>query len=355
MNIFLFIAVTISLAFSQVGCGSKSANANAGGGGFTVPVETAKVTTQRLEEKLTTVGTLDANESVDLKSEIDAIVGKITFAEGTPVKKGQLLIQFDAAKWQAQYQVAKVALENAKVRSDRADRLFKADSVSQQEYDDSHASLKTAEATLALLDARLKETQILAPFDGLVSERLISPGAYVKAGDNLVRLVDLNPVKVSFGVPERYLTQLKLGQKVAARVASIRDRQFVGEVYFIDPQVDVMTRTIKVKAKIDNANGELRPGLFANIELTLDVHDNSLVIPEEAILAQVGATTVFVVSNQMAMIRSVKTGLRVPGKVEITEGLVQGEEVVTAGHQKLFPGVKVMAVNNAEKKSAPAN
>lgn len=341
MKQILFLLATVALAVSQSGCGNKSANAKGSNEGPQVRVETALVTTERLEDKLAAVGTLEANEAVDIKSEIDAVVEKIEFTEGTSVKKGQLLVQFDAAKWRAQAQQAKVELENAKIRAERADKLLKSDSVSQQEYDDSHAAARTAEANFALLEARLQETQILAPFDGMVSERLISPGAYVKAGDTLVRLVDLNPIKASFSVSERYLTDLKLGQKVSIRVASLRERVFTGEVYFVDPQVDVLTRTIKVKAKIDNTDGALRPGLFANVELTLHIHEDALVIPEEAILAQVGATTVFVVSNQQAMIRPVKTGLRIPGKVEVLDGLKAGEEVVTAGHQKLFPGVKV--------------
>ena len=344
-SIFALIA-TVQLAGLQAGCGSKSASATAAGGRneFAVPVESARVTAERLEEKLNAVGSLEANEAVDIKSEIDAVVESVGFTEGAAVKKGQSLIQFDAVKWRAQYDVAKVAVENAKQRSDRSERLFKSDSVSQQEYDDAHANLKSAEANLALLDARLKETRIVAPFDGMISERSVSPGAYVKAGDTLVRLVDIDPIKISFGAPERYLPQLKLGQKVEVRVAALKDRIASGEVYFIDPQMDVMTRTVKVKAKTANKDGSLRPGLFANIELTLAVHEDALVIPEEAILAQTGATLVFVISNQQAMPRPVKTGLRVPGKVEIVEGLKQGEEVVTAGHQKLFPGVKVSTV-----------
>ncbi|MSR64921.1 MAG: efflux RND transporter periplasmic adaptor subunit [Verrucomicrobiae bacterium] len=342
MRIILCILLATGLVAAHVGCGGKP------GGGppeMVVPVETALVTTERLEDKFSAVGTLDANESVDIKSEIDAVVEKIDFNEGSAVKKGQPLILFDATKWRAQHQQAKAELENAKIRAERADKLLKSDSMSQQEYDDAHAAARTAQAIFNLLEARLKETQIVAPFDGMVSERLVSPGAYVKAGDSLVRLVDLNPIKVNFGVPERFLTQLKPGQKVIAHVASLNKREFIGQVYFIDPQVDVMTRTIKVKAKIDNTDGALRPGLFANVELTLDVHENAAVIPEEAILAQVGATTVFVVTNQQAMIRPVKTGLRIPGKVEIVDGLTLGEEVVTSGHQKLFPGVKVVATN----------
>jgi len=353
MNHFLLLLAASCLALTQTGCGNKSAKANGpANGGPMVPVEIASVATERMEEKLSVVGTLEANEAVDLKSEVDAIVQEIKFIEGTSVTKGQLLIQFDDAKWRAEHQQAKVELENAKVRAERADKLLKSDSVSQQEYDDSRAAMRTAEANFALLEARLKETQIQAPFDGMISERHVSPGAYAKAGDALVRLVDLDPIKLNFTVPERYLTQLKLGQKVEVKVASLPDRVFTGDVYFIDPQVDAMTRTIKVKARLSNEDGTLRPGLFANVALVLGVRENALVIPEEAILAQTGATVVFVVSNQQAMARTVKTGLRVPGKVQIVEGLQAGEEVVTAGHQKLFPGVKVMAAKPAD---TPAN
>src|ERR1043166_8798546 len=340
---------TLCLLLAHTGCGNKAANAKGGPAEMMIPVETALVSTERLEDKLSAVGTLDPNEAVDIKSEIDAVVAKILFSEGLSVTNGQVLIQFDDAKWRAQHLQSKVELENAKIRADRSEKLLKTESVSQQEYDDAHAAARTAEAFFALLEARLKETQIIAPFNGMVSERLVSPGAYVKAGDALVRLIDLNPVKVNFTVPERHLTQLKIGQKVSVRVASLENREFTGDVYFIDPQVDVLTRTIKVKAKLDNSEGALRPGLFANVELTLSVHENAVVIPEEAILAQIGATTVFAVSNQQATIRPVKTGLRVPGKVEILEGLKPGEEVVTAGHQKLFPGVKVMAAKPVDQ------
>lgn len=355
MRITLLFLLSLCL-LAQAGCGNKQANGgNAGAGGMVVNVKSAKVATARLEEKLEAVGTLEANEAVDLKSEIDASVESIEFAEGGPVEKGRTLVRFDAEKWRAQHQQAKVELENARIRAERAASLLKSDSVSQQEYDDSRAAARTAEANFALLEARLKETEIVAPFDGMISERLVSPGAYVKAGDTLARLVDVDPIKLSFSVPARHLTQLQLGQKVTAKIISMPGRAFGGDVYFIDPQVDVSTRTIKVKAKIDNADGVLRPGLFANVELVLGIRENALVIPEEAIIAQTGATIVFVISNQQAMIRPVTTGLRVPGKVQVLDGLSEGEEVVTAGHQKLFPGVKVMIADAAPPAPAVAN
>lgn len=349
----ILVVFALALLAFQPGCGNKSANAKSANGKeeMKVLVEAAKVTTESIADKLDVVGSIEANEAVDIKSEIDAIVAEIHFTEGASVTKGDLLIQFDDEKWRAQYLQAKAEVENARIRAARAEKLLKTDSVSQQEYDDAHAAARTAEANFALLEARLKETKIHAPFDGMISERLVSPGSYVKAGDKLVRIVDLDPIKVSFHVPERHLSELKLGQRVEVRIASVKDRAFHGEVYFIDPQVDVLTRTVKVKAKIDNKSAALRPGLFANVSLTLDTHENATVIPEEAILAQTGATVVFVISNQQAMVRPVETGLRIPGKVEILKGLEPGEQVVTAGHQKLFPGVKVM-VAGVEKAAA---
>lgn len=355
MRTILTLLTLLTLVACQAGCGGKNASAVGAGQEPVVAVETARAGTETLEEVYQAVGSLEANEAVDIKAEIDAVVERIGFTEGAAVRKGDLLIQFDDTKWRAQYQQARVELENARIRAERAGRLLKTDSVSQQEYDDAQAAARSAEAVYALLEARLKETRIVAPFDGLVSERRVSPGAYVRAGDTLVRLVDLDPIKAVFNVPERYLMRLQPGQKVAVRVVSLGDRVFAGEVFFIDPQVDPVTRTIKVKARLDNPDGLLRPGLFANIALTIATHENATVIPEEAIVAQVGATVVFVVSDGRAQVRPIRTGLRLPGKVQVMEGLQPGEEVVTAGLQKLFPGVKVARADGPGQPPAVAN
>jgi membrane fusion protein (multidrug efflux system) len=189
---------------------------------------------------------------------------------------------------------------------------------------------------------QLGDATVTAPFAGVVGARLVSIGQYVTKGQQLTSLVDTDPMKVEFGMPERFLGQIEAGQAVKLDVAAYPQTPFSGEVYFIGPQVEPATRTVPLKATVPNPDGRLRQGMFAHVELIVRVKERAVVIPDTALLHQGDLTFVYAIdAEQTAQMRPVRTGVRLVDAVEVIEGLQPGEQVVVEGHQKLHPGAKV--------------
>jgi len=182
---------------------------------------------------------------------------------------------------------------------------------------------------------------IRAPFDGTVGLRLVSPGAYVKTGDDIANLESLGSMKLDFRVPETYLARLASGQTLAVRVDAWPDQSFEGAIYAIEPGVDEETRTVLLRARLPNKGNKLRPGLFARVSLVLERRDNALVVPEQAIVPVGQQTFVYRVADGKALMIPVTLGLRRPGQVEILEGVNAGDMVVTDGQLKIRDGAAV--------------
>jgi len=340
----LVAAALIALA-ALAGCGKPGGGGPGPGGRGDMVVNVVAFASrqQPVEERISLVGSLEAREAVELKSEIDGIVESIHFDEGQPVSQGTIMLEFDRGKLKATLAAAIAELQLAEARLQRYLRLVETGAVSRQEAEEASATYETRAAAVALAEEDLRDGLVRAPFDGVIGERMVSPGQFVGKGATLTWVVDLEPMKAEFQVPERYLRQVQLGQSVELRVAAYPDAQFTGTVTFVDPQVDETTRTVLVKAEVPNADGRLRRGMFANLDLIIRVREQAIVVPESALLLQGDATSVFVIDGGVAQPRPVTTGIRLPGLVEITDGLSPGQAVVVEGTQKLFPGVKVDA------------
>ena len=341
----------IAFALLFNGCGKKDPAQAAGG--FTVNVVAFKAQEQDLSQKISLVGSLEANEAVEIKSEIDGTIDAISFNEGENVKKGDLLFQIDQRKLQAEYDQALANLNLAQTTSDRYEALVKSQAVSQQEYDQAAAALQSNKATLELVKERLNDATIIAPFDGVMGQRFVSEGQFISKGVLLSSLISQNPMKAEFRVPERYLSEVAIGQKIDLRVAAYADEDFSGDVYFIDPEIDEITRTALMKAYVPNPQGKLRRGMFANLELIVKIKPNALVIPETSLIVYGDNFSVYTVKQDNTVeLKSIKVGMRLKGIVEVTEGLAKDEIVVTEGYQKLGPGsavnVRFQDQNNQE-------
>lgn len=316
------------------------------GGATAMPVVAVEAKAKPVSESLTLVGTLAANESVDIKSETDGIVQEIGFEEGQRVEKGQLLLRLDDTKLAATLAEAEASLRLSTLTFERAKQLFQDKLVSQQEYDQAAATFDRSRASVDLMKRQLKDARLVAPFAGTVGARQISPGQVMTRATLLTSLVDLDPVKVDFWVPERFLSQVQIGQRIEIGVAAYPGKKFGGDVYFVAPQLDEATRRAQMKARIANPDGLLKPGMFANLELTLELRQNAIVIPEIALLWDGDVARVFVVqttpTNRIVELRLVELGVRSPGEVEIAQGLKAGELVVTEGLQKIGPASPVM-------------
>jgi membrane fusion protein (multidrug efflux system) len=339
----LLLALGTGLLGGLSGCGKKAAP-EGGGAAMAVPVVAVEARLQPVVESLSLVGSVLANELVDIKSETEGTVQEIKFTEGQVVHKGDLLIRLDETKFATALAEAESNFKLSKATFERSQELSRSRLISQQEFDQAAATYELNRATVERRQRDLKDARIFAPFSGIISARYVSPGQVIARDTRMTVLVDLDPVKVEIGVPERFLGQVRVGQELEMTVAAFATNKFRGKVYFIAPEVDPLTRTAVVKAEVPNPEHQLRPGMFANLDLTLKVRDQAIVIPESALMMQQDKTSVWVVdADEMAQPRPVIVGLRMPGLVEITQGLQNGEKVITEGTQKVRPGGKVKA------------
>jgi membrane fusion protein (multidrug efflux system) len=309
-------------------------------------VVAAEARKQAVAETLSVVGTLTANESVEVKAETDGTVAEILFQEGQPVKKGDLLIRLDESKFASALAEAEASLKLSAITYERSKELSREKLVSQQEFDQAAAQYQANLATVDLRRRQLADARIFAPFAGLTGSRLVSPGQVITKSTMLTWLVDLDTVKAEFNVPERFLRELKDGQPLTFSVAAYPKESFRGEVYFLAPQVDPNNRTLLMKARVPNADRKLKPGMFANLDLALTLREDAIVVPESALMTVGERTSVYVINGEsIAQVRPVKVGLRMPNLIEIRQGLQEGEKVVAEGVQKVRPGgaVKAMA------------
>lgn len=307
-----------------------------------VPVELVAVEVGPLLETLRATGTLEAEEAVDLKPEVDGEVTSIRMTEGEAVKKGEVLLQIDESKQQATVAEAEADFHLAEDTIRRADMLLADGTISKQEHDQTHAAYARSEAALNLARKRLTEYTLTAPFDGTLGRRFVSIGQYVSSQTTLVSLYALDRMKLDFSVPERYSARVKPGQTLNLVVAAHGEEKFSGEIYLIEPRVDPQTRTVQVRAYVPNADHRLRPGMFANVTLSVGTKDSALTIPEDCLFPQTGGFAVYRDAGGVAELVPVETGLRIPGRVEILNGLKAGDLVARSGNLRLSPGRKLL-------------
>ncbi len=306
-----------------------------------LPAEVIRIQTQPIAHTVQAVGSLQANEAIMLRPELTGRIGEIHFREGQQVKRGSKLFSLESSTYEAARQQAQAKQQLSQVEFDQAEQLLSRRLGSRHEREKALAQLQIDQAEVRLTDTRLDKMTIHAPFSGQLGLRQVSMGDYVSAGQDLVELVDASKIKVQFRVPERYLSQVRQNQQVTVTLDAYAGETFQGKIYAIAPQIDVRTRTLDIRAIIPNDAGRLRPGLFANVELTLSNNANALMIPEQAIIPQGKQFFVYrVIEGKIDMV-PVALGLRRKGQVEITRGLAVDDVVVTAGQLKLRPGSPV--------------
>ena len=307
-----------------------------------------------LSDEVQAVGSLKSVQGVMLRPETSGRISRLGFADGARVAKGQLLVQLDDTLQQAQLQQAQAQASIARTNLQRSRELQAQSFVSQSAVDQNAAALQVAEAQVALAQVQVQRMKVLAPFHGTAGLRAVDVGDYLKDGADIVNIEDLSSMTVQFALPERYVDRLRGGQSVDVLVDAMPGRTFKGRVQAVDSQVDANGRALQVLAQVANPGTVLRPGMFARPRVVFSVRESAVVVPEEA-LVPVGAKqfvfkVVDGVDGKKASQRvEVKIGLRLPGKVEILEGIQAGDTVVTAGHGRLLRGdgvpVRVVDLN----------
>jgi membrane fusion protein (multidrug efflux system) len=272
-------------------------------------------------------------------------IAEIAFGEGVRVSRGQLLIRLDDSVQKADLERARANLTLSKSKYDRAADLRSKGFISGQAKDEAENTYKVAQADTELAAARLAKTEIRAPFGGVIGLRSVSVGDYVKEGQDIVNLEEIDPLKVDFRVPEVFLTQVRAGQVLQITMDALPDRTWPGKVFAINPLIDAGGRSIVVRANVPNSDGKLRPGMFARVRLlTSDLRD-SLVIPEESLFPVGDDKYVYKVVDGRALRQKVEIGQRRQAMVEILAGIGPQDLVVTAGVVKLRDGAPVRVAN----------
>lgn len=346
-------ALGASLAvFLVAGCGKNPAATASASAQQKQPVEVVAVARRDLVETLALVGSLAANETAQLRAEIAGQVRSVAFNEGERVTKGQLLLKIDDAELRAQLAQSEARFRLAELNLKRSENLTEARSMSQAEADRVRSEFSAAEADLQLLRVRLAKMEIKVPFDGIVGARTVSPGDFVTAATAITTLDDLSRLKIDFQVPERFAERIAPGSRFSVRArAPSGEVRTTGEVYFTSSVIDRATRSSQVKGYLAGGETGLKPGMFVNIEITLQVHPGVLTVPEGAILTTPGGTQVIVVREQgaekVAAFVPVTLGLRETGLVEVTPlkaGTLSEQDTVVAsgvGALILYPGAKL--------------
>ncbi len=328
-------------------CGSSGPGGQGGppGGGMPpMTVETATVEARPLANGFETVGSLRAHESVVVRPEVAGRVVKIHFAEGSRVAAGQPLFSLDASQAQASVNEAAANLNNSQRAVDRAKDLVAQKLISQADADKAVAQFGVDQARLASARAALTKMTLSAPFAGQIGLRSVSVGEFVNVGQDLVTLVQLDPIEADFSVPEAMLSQLSRGQKLGVQVDAFPGQNFEGQVLAIDPIVDANSRSIRLRAQFANPESRLMPGQFARLQLAASGDGgDALLIPEQALMQEGDNRYVYLVVSGKAKKTVVKTGRRIPGQIEIVDGIKAGDVVITAGQAKpmMYDGAAV--------------
>jgi len=327
-----------------------------GGGPRGMPVEVAVARTDTVRDEIAATGQIEAVQSIDLRPEVDGRIVEILIHEGQEVEQGTPLFKVDDAQLRAQVAQLEAQRDLAQQALARAKELAQQNASSAADLEKAEAEARSAQAQYDLQRIRLERTTVRAPFAGVVGQRYVSLGDYVTTGTKLASLHTVHPQRAAFQVPERFARSLSPGQAVTFRVAAIAGRDFIGQVDFVDPIVQLPGRTILVKARVPNPQRLLQPGMFIEARLVTAVRPEAIVIPEDAVVPAEGANFVWAVVEGKADRRKVTLGVRTPGFVEVTDGIKAGEQVVTGGLELLAPGAPVMprVVERTGKQTAPA-
>ena len=295
----------------------------------------------KLREVIKASGSLLADEEVDLSFETSGKITAIYFTEGTHIQKGQLLAKLNDDELEAELGKLKNQQKVASEKAERQKVLLEKEAVSQESYDQLNTDLQGVESEIEILLARIAETEIHAPFDGIIGLRFVSEGAFVTSSTLIARLVKIQPLKIDFSIPERYAGMVKPGTSLSFRLEDAMNT-YHAKVYAIEPGIDTRTRTIALRAVFENRHEELQPGRFVSIELVIREKDDALQVPTECIIPELGGEKVFLVRNGKAWSSQVRTGLRTEGTIEILEGISPGDTVVVSGIMQLRNDMQVI-------------
>lgn len=336
----VYYRITENKKIEGGGPGAGPGKGGKGKGGAPLNVDGIIAATSDFSSNIDITGSIEANEAVTLRSEVAGLVTGIYFKEGSNVSKGAALVKINDRDIQAQLREV-ITRENLSASNEnRAKQLLAKGAISQEEYDTSLAELQALKSQVQLIRAQLAKTTIIAPFSGKVGLRNISMGEYITPSTTIANLLSTNPVKINFSIPEKYVSQLKSNSDISFTIDG-SNKTFSGKVFAIEPGINQTTRTLQIKALAQNASGELLPGSFAKVKLSLSTIKDAILIPTEAVIPVLKGKVVYISKNGKAQQVPVETGTRTADKILVLSGLNVGDTVLTTGAMALKPDADV--------------
>lgn len=302
---------------------------------------------QSLTEKTMVTGSTMPDEEVDLSFESSGKIVAIYFTEGTHVKEGDLLAKINDKPLQAELKKLEAQVPLAKDRVYRQHTLLEKDAVSQEAYEQVATEYEKLMADIELVKSHLAQTELRAPFDGIIGLRNVSEGAYASPTTVITKLTKISPLKIEFSIPERYSTDVKDGTPIIFRMNTAGGilQDYKATVYAVESKIEKATRSLKVRASYPNRDESILPGRYTSVEIKRRETDNALAIPSEALIPEMGKNIVYLYKNGTAQPVEVTLGLRTEDQVQVLQGLNAGDTLITSGVMQLRTGMKVSIDN----------
>ncbi|CAG4989747.1 Multidrug resistance protein MdtA [Dyadobacter sp. CECT 9275] len=308
----------------------KGGSKSAGRSGGAVPVNVYVIGRESIENEIFASGTVLPNEEVDLKAEISGRLIKLNIREGSVISKGQLIAKINDRDLKAQLQKVEYNQDLARRIEGRQKKLLNVEAINLQDYDVTTNDIRVLDAEKEVIESQLEKTEIRAPFSGKIGLKNISEGAYLAPGTSIVTIVQSNPVKIDFTVPEKYAADIHVGSLIKFNMDG-DGGTYTAKVVALDPKVDETLRTLRIRAVAQNPAGRFVPGMFVKVQVNLAANKNAIMIPTEAIVPVLKGKKVYLVRNGKAQEAMVTTGLRTDTKIQIIDGLKSGDSLITSG------------------------
>jgi membrane fusion protein (multidrug efflux system) len=316
-----------------------------GGGGRVLPVSFYIADYEKNNGGLLGLGSLVAKERVDLVSEVSGRVIDIRFKEGEFVRRGTVLVKLNDDELQTQLKRAQYQYGLLKEKLERQKILLNKDAVSREDFDQVQTEYNVLSQDIEQLKSKIDKCEVKAPFDGMLGFRNVSLGAYLVPNSKITTLVDIKNLVIEFSIPEKYATKKLIGS-IAKFTVQGSTKEYSARVYAIDPELDVKTRSIMFRAAYTNSDGLLRPGMSAKVSLATGQSSSSIYVPNEALISDISGKLIWIIREGKAKSIIVKTGVRTIDKIEILDGINQGDSIITTGLMQVRPGSPVKPVSN---------
>jgi len=308
----------------------EKSDGRSGGRSSAMQVDYVVIQPRDIVNEINVTGTLMPSESAMLSAQAAGLIREINFTEGQKVTKGTVLVRLDDRQWIAQRNKLQTELANAEKDKNRKEQLSEIEGVSDAELDDAVLQVESIKADLTELEVLIDYSAIRAPFTGVIGLRSVSPGSYLAAGTPVARLVQTDPLKLDFNIPERYAGQVRKGQSVSFTTAR-GDSLFEGVVYATEPAITESSRALRVRALVPNKEGNLMAGAFAEINLTLDSISGAFLVPTDALVPKLNEQIVYRINGGTIEEAKVDQGIRMPKLIQISEGLNRGDTIMVKG------------------------